>query len=298
MNQDAPINKIDNCWYTGLYLQDDFRVHPRVTLNLGLRYDLQLPMRDPQDRLVTFVPGSQSTIVPTAPPGLLFPGDAGVQRGIVRADTNNFAPRVGVAWDPFGDGKTSVRSAFGVFYGAISGNALNQVADRQPFTGPPAVQQRAVADRSVCAAARRRLAVPVRVQSGEPALSAGGRHRRHQPGFQVAVYLPDANFTIERQIGRDVSVSAGYVGTLARKFTFNRDVNYPVFGPGATAGNVNQRRPYNPGLLSTVQVIESSANSAYHAMLLTAEKRMARSFSFKAFTRSARPSTRRTCRTA
>src|SRR5437588_10953083 len=75
MNQDSPSTKIDNDWYYALFIQDDFRVTPRLTLNLGLRYDLQLPITDAQDRLMIYTAGVQSTVVPKAPLGLLFPGD-------------------------------------------------------------------------------------------------------------------------------------------------------------------------------------------------------------------------------
>ena len=99
-NQDAPITKIDNSWSAGFFLQDDFRVHPRLVLNLGIRYEFQTPFLDPLNRKLTFRPGVQSSVVPTAPRGLLFPGDAGVPRSIINTDYNNFSPRIGLAWDP------------------------------------------------------------------------------------------------------------------------------------------------------------------------------------------------------
>ena len=80
------------------------------------------------------MPGQKSTVNPTAPVGLLFPGDTGISRGIVKTDINNIAPRLGVAWDPKGDGRTAVRAAFGMFYGSITGNEWNTTADNQPFT--------------------------------------------------------------------------------------------------------------------------------------------------------------------
>ena len=105
-----------------------------MTLNLGLRYDLQQPLTDPHDRKLAFVPGRKSQVSPNAPEGLLFPGDDGISRGIVKWDRNNIAPRVGVAWDPRGDGRLSVRAGAGIFYGSITGNEWNTTADNQPFT--------------------------------------------------------------------------------------------------------------------------------------------------------------------
>ena len=134
MTQDAPVRKLDNGAYISAFAQDDFRIHSRVTLNLGVRYDVQFPFTDPQDRKLAFVPGQQSMVNPTAPSGLLFPGDSGVSRGIVKTDLNNVAPRLGMAWDPKGDGRMAVRAAFGMFYSSITGNEWNTTADNQPFT--------------------------------------------------------------------------------------------------------------------------------------------------------------------
>ena len=59
MTQDAPVRKTDNGWYVSLFAQDDWRIHPSVTLNLGLRYDLQFPFTDPDDRKLAYVPGAE-----------------------------------------------------------------------------------------------------------------------------------------------------------------------------------------------------------------------------------------------
>jgi outer membrane receptor protein involved in Fe transport len=110
MTQDAPVRKLDDGAYISLFAQDDYRVHPRVTLNLGVRYDLQFPLTDPLDRKLAYVPGARSQVSPTAPEGLLFPGDPGISSGIVHTDVNNIAPRLGIAWDPRGDGRMAVRA--------------------------------------------------------------------------------------------------------------------------------------------------------------------------------------------
>jgi hypothetical protein len=117
-----------------MFIQDEFRIHPRLMLNLGLRYEIQFPLTDPMDRKNTFVPGARSQVIPTAPVGMLFPGDPGISRAIIKPDLNNFAPRIGLAWDPAGHGKTSIRAGFGVYYGSMGGNMANGTADRPPFT--------------------------------------------------------------------------------------------------------------------------------------------------------------------
>ena len=86
--------------FNSFYAQDEFKVNPRLTLTYGLRYEPFLPWKDRNDRINTVVPGAQSKVVPDAPPGILFPGD--VPKGLASADLNNFAPRVGLAWDVFG----------------------------------------------------------------------------------------------------------------------------------------------------------------------------------------------------
>ena len=134
ITQDAPVTGYTNTWYSALFVQDDFRVNSRLTLNLGMRWDVQTPPTDPQNRVVNYVPGRKSTVNPLAPVGELFYGDAGVERGGIPVNYKHFSPRFGVAWDPFGNGKTSIRGAFGIFYGSISGNEWNTMTNFQPFS--------------------------------------------------------------------------------------------------------------------------------------------------------------------
>jgi hypothetical protein len=280
MTQDAPVRKIDEGWYLSLFAQDDWRIHPRLTLNLGLRYDLQFPLTDPEDRKLAYVPGQKSQVSPTAPEGLLFPGDPGIGRGIVETDTNNIAPRVGLAWDPWGDGKASVRAAFGIFYGSITGNEWNTTADNQPFAIRQSFPQVYT------------LSDPYRNTPGgnpfpylyDPA-NPSFRYPAQVFGPSLDFVWPytyQMNLTVQREFFRDYSLSASYVGALGRKLAASVDRNYPVYGPGATTGNVNARRPYQPGVIGAARVLESAFDSDYHGLQLAAEKRGA-SFSFKAY---------------
>jgi hypothetical protein len=127
--------------FAGVYIQDNFKVHRRLTINLGLRYEPGLPWREDKNRVEQFllaqaVPGGQtSTLFVNAPPGLFFAGDPGVPQNGVRASLNNFSPRGGFAWDVFGDGKTSLRSGAGIFYDTrITGIINNRMVDLSPFS--------------------------------------------------------------------------------------------------------------------------------------------------------------------
>jgi outer membrane receptor protein involved in Fe transport len=80
------------------YAQDTYKVNSQLTLNLGVRYDLPFPYTEIRNRQNLFVPGAQSKVIPSAPLGLLYPGDAGVPGGLIPSDTRAFAPRIGLAW--------------------------------------------------------------------------------------------------------------------------------------------------------------------------------------------------------
>ena len=93
VTQDAPIKAFWDSWYGAGFAQDDFRVSGRVTLNLGLRWDVQTPGTDSLNRFTTYVPGQKSTVNPAAPVGLLFYGDPGVERGAIKTALNHLSPR-------------------------------------------------------------------------------------------------------------------------------------------------------------------------------------------------------------
>jgi hypothetical protein len=272
MTQDAPVRKTDNGAYLSAFAQDDFRVHSRVTLNLGVRYDLQFPFTDPQDRKLAFIPGQKSVINPSAPVGLLFPGDEGVSRGIVKTDLNNIAPRLGVAWDPMGDGRMAVRAAFGLFYGSITGNEWNTTADNQPFTvrqSFPTVFTLSDPYRNLPGGVG---PFPFNYSPGAPRFTLPAQVFGPSLDFVWPVSY-QTNVTVEKEVGRSFSVSASYVGSHARHLAAAVDNNYPVLTPTATAANVNTRRSYLPGTIAAANVLSSIFGSDYNGLQLSAERR-------------------------
>lgn len=117
----------------GFFGQDTIKATPRFTLTLGLRYDPYLGFHDLDNQSTAFRPGEQSVVYPTAPLGLVFQGDPTVNPDFFKHDWNNVAPRVGFAWDVFGNHKTAVRGGYGIFYDSIQGIGLNLFTQSQPF---------------------------------------------------------------------------------------------------------------------------------------------------------------------
>lgn len=282
MNQDAPEDAYYNFWSTGLFLQDDFKIHPRLTMNLGLRWDVQTPPTDPYDRQQTFVAGAQSTVLPSAPRGLLLVGDKGVERGVIPVRWGHVSPRVGIAWDPFGDGKTAIRAGAGIFFGSVSGNGWGTVENSQPF------------------AIRQQFANPASLTNPYANLPGGVSPFPYVYSLATARFITPAgllpialdfqwpysyqlNFTIQRQLAKGLSLSAGYVGTLSHQLAFSPDINYPVFNATATSSNYNNRRPISPGVLSSINLMESNATASYHSLQISAKKSMSRALSFTTF---------------
>ena len=282
MNQDAPTTKIDNDWYFALYAQDDWRVNSRLTLNLGVRWDVQTPLTDPFNRFLTFVPGQKSTIVPSAPAGLLFPGDKGVGRGIISTPLGNVSPRIGISWDPFGDRKTAIRAAGGIFYGSISGNEWNTSSDNQPF----AIRQQF---NDVYT-----LSDPYKLQPGGvspfPYSYSPNAPRFIAPSATVGIsldykspYSYQMNFAVQRELAAGTSITVAYVSNLTHRIPAIEDVNYPILTSTATTANVNARRPYLPGTLSSIGLIKSILNSSYNGLQITGEKRLSHHFTAKGY---------------
>ncbi|WP_176441900.1 TonB-dependent receptor [Granulicella rosea] len=102
------------------FAQDDWRITPRLTLNLGLRYELPLRYYQPHGEDTTFIPGYQSIVFPGAIPDLAFVGDPGIRRALIPNEYTDLAPRFGFAYDLFGNGHTAIRGGFGIFYDATS----------------------------------------------------------------------------------------------------------------------------------------------------------------------------------
>jgi hypothetical protein len=281
MNQDAPVTALDNSWSYAAFVQDDFRVAPRFTLNLGLRWDLQTPPTDPFNREMTFEAGVQSRVVPSAPLGMLFPGDPGITRGIVPMRWKKFSPRVGFAWDPSGNGRTSVRAAAGVFYGSVSGNEWNTPSNFQPFAVRETFSNVQSLTNPYGNLPGGASPFPYSYNPASPRFITPASLFVIAPDFQWP-YTYQLNFSVQHQL-KDVSFTAAYVGSLSHRLPFAVDINYPYYNAAATSTNVNNRRLIDTGTLGSILSMQSNMTANYNGLEITAERRLARNLGFKSF---------------
>jgi outer membrane receptor protein involved in Fe transport len=299
MGQDSPDDANENYWNYGFFLQDDWRAIPSLTVNLGLRYDVQTAPTDTQRRIAVFEPGVQSTVSPSAIQGQLFPGDKGVPAGGVDTNYNHFSPRLGFAYDPFRNGHTVFHGGAGLFFDSISGNEWMLSQNFQPF----AVREtnafsHVVSLQHIYSTDCQDFAGCV---SPFPFLYSPSNPRYVSPSSLVFVqkgmrwpYNEQVNFGIQQQIGNDLAITANYVGAFSRKIPLYIDHNAPVYNtanPSSnTTGDVNCRRPYealpfatattcaNPAVgakyYSNAYVIEDGQNTNYHGLQLSVVKRL------------------------
>jgi hypothetical protein len=286
MEQDTPYHGLLSDWHTAFFVQDEYRVTPRVTANLGLRWDIDVPPVESSNLTGTFVPGVQSTVIPTAPLGLLYPGDKGVPRGIVDLRWHHISPRVGFAWDPFGDGKTAVRAAAGIFYGSVSGNEWNQPANAQPF----AIRQTFNSITSLTNVYGNKASFP----NGDPfPYTYSPSNPRFLPAASVESISQNTqwplvyqiNTAIQRQLPSQVSLTAAYVGTLSHDLPIMIDDNYAPYAPGASTSqtSINARRPYDPGVLGQNIFLISNQTASYHSLQISAHRPLTRNLMLNGF---------------
>lgn len=264
------------------YAQDTYRVHRRLTLNLGLRYELPFPYTEVKNRQTLFIPGRQSTVVPDAPLGLLYPGDNGVPAGLIPTFKKGFAPRIGLAWDPTGSGKWLVTSAYGVFYEPYytgQGGPL-----QSPISAPPYLQTEQISTPNFADPFNGNP--PVNGQFATPLTNLTLDSKLPLP------YAQDWDLNIQRSFGADLLLQVGYVGTKGTKLPRFIEGNPAIYMPGvSTPDNADQRRLYSGCTLadpptacklSSTGLIAGIANSNYNALEASLKKRFSHGLSFLA----------------
>jgi hypothetical protein len=270
----APVRTYLRYLGTGLFVNDDFRVTRFLTLNLGLRYEIDFPPVDRYDHISSFVPGIGKIVLATELPDLAqllsdakltgmvgLAKDYGLRRSLVYPNYRKFAPRFGVAWRPFGGERTVLRGGYGIFY---AGNTL-QLRELQvayPF--------------SISESYTRVATNPNLLTLSDPypaslrnlgAVNATAGYQLRAP----APYLQTYNVTLERDLGRAMVLEIGYMGSRGVHLTQEFDLNQPLRSSEAYMAGGAFSRPVAG--LTTINYLANGSNSFYSAGAVTLRRR-------------------------
>ena len=260
------------------FVQDTFKVAKNVTLDIGLRYDYQTPWTESKPGgASSYLPGAQSTIYPTAPPGLVVPGDKGVPPGIYFPYKLGFEPRIGVAWDVTGNGTTSVRAAWGVFHPVVDQEVEAIETNNEPYLVAFSSSPADTAD------PWSGTTDPLPYNPSNPSFGPfpGITQSDLDPHFRQAD-IQQFNLNIQHRFGGDLFADVAYVGTVSHHLYSTNEMNPAVFGPGATEANAQARRPIFPQYYGQMSSLESNANANYHSLQAELQKRFSHSYSVQA----------------
>jgi hypothetical protein len=270
---------------TYFFVQDEWHIRKNLVLTLGTRYEYSSPKLDTQGRSFSILPGAQSTRFVNAPISLLFPGDKGAPTGANFPDKNDWAPRVGFAWDPKGDGKTSIRGGSGIFYDVLKGEDNLQFNGQAPFFGftSPVFNDCSVPGNCTFPTGFMTdpfgtTGTPNPFPSKAPAPNidfgaagflpfGGGGVFFVNPHLRTP-YTVQYNLDIQREVARNVAMEVGYVGSQSRKLTTLVDIN--AFDPATLTSSphrfLNEIGTIDNARFSFTPEFENAVNANYNAL--------------------------------
>ena len=244
------------------FIQDDFKVNSRLTVNFGLRYEIATPPIEKQNRFANFDPATGT---------MLFASDGGIyDRALIHPDYNNFAPRFGFAYAPAN--RWVIRGAYGIFYShTVRQGREGLLGFNPPFLIDNTIQTGASGAAAVASAAPFRLVNGYPAGLLDPNSLAPTVSRRSQDPFQRTAYVQQYNFGIQRELFNDLLFDIAYVGNKGTKLPGFRNINQRAVIANPDGSQAAGARPYPA--FGDIQWMENRVLSSYHSLQTRLEKR-------------------------
>jgi hypothetical protein len=287
--------------FVSWYVQDDWKVRPNLTLNLGLRWEYTMPLYEVHNEVVAFREGQVTSVYHQLQPegathtiqppiGMLYYGDPGITRSTYQNDLNNFGPRFGLAWDPTGNGLWSVRAGFGVFYDSPISELTLQFLGNPPLGLSADIYYSTDMTNPYPTSQYNPIPQPFPFHPVQP----GGTYDYTtvapigltvmDPYFRNP-YSMQWNIQVQRQLFNDWLIDVGYVGSSGVKLLNRFQLNPGVVTPSANSGNTNLRRrltlanpeqsaDYGVAALAGITDQLTNGNSIYNSLQINVHKRL------------------------
>jgi Carboxypeptidase regulatory-like domain/TonB-dependent Receptor Plug Domain len=254
------------------YLQDDFKVSPRLTLNLGIRYEFATPEYERENRMTNYNPATNSLV--NATDGSLF------DRALVHPRYKDFAPRVGLAYSI--DSKTVIRGGYGISYIQF----FRQGSDSYLYYNGPSVVNAQITQspsEGLCGPNSALLTCFRTTQMGFPAGFASPANFSTATTKTVFIdptirtpYVQNWHFTIQRELAKDWLLDVGYAGNHSVGLWVNEDLNQALPNQAGQSLPTQARRPDQ--LFQNIDANYGAGFSSYHALQVKVEKRYSQGF--------------------
>ena len=299
LTQQQPVQWSSRQSYVAAYAADVWKVMPKLTFNYGLRWEPFLPLYLTEGATYHFDDdrfrrGIKSTVYPNAPAGLYYPGDPGFPEGApVNKKWGLIAPRVGLAWDLRGDGRTSIRASYGLAYDFSGSLTLGGSSSAPPWGFSTTVQSPAGGFEDPWRDFPGGIPFPLDRSIARFPPSSGYYFIENYDASSPTVQ--SWNLSLQRQVPADFLVSATYLGSHTTHLWVNGNINRAVYFPGgpctiagvvyptcSTTANTNQRRrlfllnPQEGQFFGNVATREDSGSAQYNGVLLSVQRRAAR----------------------